>query len=218
MQKYKSNITTTSGAAIRNVPVTVFKEDDALATLFLDRHGAVPAPNPLTTEADGTFYFYAVNGRYSLRTTVNGVTITDPDVVLLADPDEMFEAGPIADAVARAEAAADRAESASDNEKVVNVGRVGNLLPVDLAAGNVFLATLTEPQCTVSIPRGVRTAFTLVVKQGSGANKLTWPSSVKWSYQAAPVLSYEQGAEDVIILTSYDGGLTWRGFFAGGGF
>jgi hypothetical protein len=88
MQKYKSNITTTSGAAVRNVPVTVFKEDSTLATLYRDRYGQVPAPNPLQTGADGTFSFYAENGRYSLRTTVEGVTITDDDVVLLADPAE----------------------------------------------------------------------------------------------------------------------------------
>ena len=49
MQKYKSNITTTSGAAVRNVPVTVLKEDGALASLFLDRYGHVAAPNPLKT-------------------------------------------------------------------------------------------------------------------------------------------------------------------------
>jgi hypothetical protein len=37
MQKYKSNITSTTGAAIRNVPVTVLNEAGELASLFLDR-------------------------------------------------------------------------------------------------------------------------------------------------------------------------------------
>lgn len=100
MQKYKSNIITTSGAAVRNVPVTVLKEDGTLASLFLDRDGHVAAPNPLKTGADGTFSFYAANGRYSLRTTVDGVTISDDDVVLLADPVELAQVGPIAEAIA----------------------------------------------------------------------------------------------------------------------
>lgn len=100
MQKYKSNITTTSGAAVRNVPVTVLKEDGSLASLFLDRDGHVAEPNPLKTGADGTFSFYAANGRYSLRTTVDGVTISDDDVVLLADPVELAQVGPIAEAIA----------------------------------------------------------------------------------------------------------------------
>lgn len=112
MQKYKSNITSTSGAAIRGVPVLVIAEDGDNATLFLDRAGTVPAPNPLTTGPDGVFYFYAVNGRYSLRTTVDGVTITDDDVVLMMDPEEITVAGPIAEAVAAAQAAATAAEFA----------------------------------------------------------------------------------------------------------
>lgn len=112
MQKYKSNITSTSGAAIRGVPVLVIAEDGDNATLFLDRAGTVPAPNPLTTGPDGVFYFYAVNGRYSIRTTVDGVTITDDDVVLMMDPEEITVAGPIAEAVAAAQAAATAAEFA----------------------------------------------------------------------------------------------------------
>lgn len=118
MQKYKSNITTTSGAAVRNVPVTVLKEDGSLASLFLDRDGNVAAPNPLKTGADGTFYFYAVNGRYGLHTTVDGVSVVDSDAVLLMDPEELTVAGPIATAVAAAEASALRAETAISNADI----------------------------------------------------------------------------------------------------
>jgi hypothetical protein len=118
MQKYKSNITTTSGAAVRGVPVLVIKEDGSNAALFLDRAGTAPAPNPLTTGPDGVFYFYAVNGRYSIRTTVDGVTITDDDVVLMMDPEEITVAGPIAEAVAQAQAAATAAELAVANSGI----------------------------------------------------------------------------------------------------
>ena len=114
MQKYKSNITSTTGAAIRNVPVTVLNEAGELASLFLDRAGGIAASNPLATDSSGNFYFYAVNGRYSLRTTVDGVTITDNDVVLLQDPEEITVAGPIAEAVAAAQAAAKQAQDAVD--------------------------------------------------------------------------------------------------------
>ena len=112
MQKYQSIISGTNGSVIRNVPVTVLKEDGSLAEIFLDREGQVPAFNPLATDSRGVFYFYAVNGRYSLRTSVDGITITDADAVLLNDPEEISTAGPIADAVIRAEAAAQRAEFA----------------------------------------------------------------------------------------------------------
>lgn len=118
MQKFKSNITTTSGAAVRGVPVHVLDEAGNPASLYLDRAGTVAAANPLTTGADGTFYFYAVNGRYSLRTTVEGATITDTDVVLLQDPEEITVAGPIAEAVQRAESAAHRAETAVEGSGI----------------------------------------------------------------------------------------------------
>ena len=112
MQKYQSIISGTNGSVIRNVPVTVLQEDGSLAEIFLDREGQVPAPNPLVTDSRGVFYFYAKNGRYSLRTSVDGITITDADAVLLNDPQELATAGPIADAVLRAETAAQRAEDA----------------------------------------------------------------------------------------------------------
>ncbi|MDI9853800.1 hypothetical protein [Comamonas sp. 17RB] len=118
MQKYKSNITSTTGAAIRNVPVTVLNEAGELASLFLDRAGAIAAPNPLATDSSGNFYFYAVNGRYSLRTTVEGVTITDDDVVLLQDPVEITVAGPIAEAIAAAQAAARQAQDVVDSSGI----------------------------------------------------------------------------------------------------
>lgn len=118
MQKYKSNITSTTGAAIRNVPVTVLTEAGELASLFLDRSGAIAAPNPLATDSSGNFYFYAVNGRYSLRTTVEGVTITDNDVVLLQDPEEITVAGPIAEAVAAAQAAARQAQEVVESSGI----------------------------------------------------------------------------------------------------
>lgn len=121
MQKYKSNITTTSGAAVRGVPVLVIDEDGNNAALFLDRAGTVPAPNPLSTASDGTFYFYAENGRYSLRTTVDGVTITDADVALLWDPAEVLLSGPLAEAVERAEASAAQAEAAVADSGIVDL-------------------------------------------------------------------------------------------------
>lgn len=112
MQKYQSIISGTNGSVIRNVPVTVLKEDGSLAEIFLDREGQVPAPNPLATDSRGVFYFYAVNGRYSLRTSVDGITITDADAVLLNDPEELATAGPIAEAVAAAQAAQAAAQQA----------------------------------------------------------------------------------------------------------
>lgn len=100
MQKYKSNLTSVSGAAVRGASITVLDDSGATASIFLDRAGTLPAGNPLKTAQDGTFEFYAANGRYSLRTDSSGLNVLEEDVIMLFDPDDGAEVGPIADAAA----------------------------------------------------------------------------------------------------------------------
>lgn len=99
MQKYKSNLTSVSGAAVRGASITVLDESGANASIFLDRDGTLPAGNPLKTAQDGTFEFYASNGRYSLRTDSSGLNVLEEDVIMLLDPDQAAESGPIGDAI-----------------------------------------------------------------------------------------------------------------------
>lgn len=146
MQKYQSIISGTNGSVIRNVPVTVLKEDGSLAEIFMDREGQVQAPNPLVTDSRGVFYFYAKNGRYSLRTAADGVQITDADTVLLFDPDETASDGPIADAVRRAEDAAERAETALGDSGLQNM-----VQDAQDAAANAVQAVIDANQAVASI-------------------------------------------------------------------
>lgn len=146
MQKYQSIITATNGSVIRNVPVTVLKEDGSPAEIFMDREGQVLAPNPLATDSRGVFYFYAKNGRYSLRTAADGVQITDADTVLLFDPDETASDGPIADAVRRAEDAAERAETALGDSGLQNM-----VQDAQDAAANAVQAVIDANQAVASI-------------------------------------------------------------------
>lgn len=95
-------------------------------------------------------------------------------------------------------------------------GTVTSTLALDLGAAEYFSATLSSTTCVVSfnnIPVATSAAlnFTLALRQGSGANKVTWPSGVKWSFGRAPVLSYKQGATDTFEFISYDNGATWTG-------
>lgn len=90
MQKYKSNLTTASGSAVRGANITVLDSTGALASIYLDKNGTVPSANPVTTGNDGTFSFYAANGRYSLRTDSAGANVLEEDVILLNDPVERY--------------------------------------------------------------------------------------------------------------------------------
>lgn len=58
--------------------------------------------------------------------------------------------------------------------------------------------------------------LTLLLKQGTGANKVNWPSSIKWNNNRPPVLSYVTGRVDVITLLTRNSGGTWYGFYNGG--
>ncbi|WAX14256.1 hypothetical protein ECO319P1_00097 [Escherichia phage ECO319P1] len=60
--------------------------------------------------------------------------------------------------------------------------------------------------------------ITLMVQQGTGANKIKWPTTVRWNNGREPVLSYDNGKIDVITLLTKDSGAKWFGFYNGGWF
>jgi len=125
MQKYKSNLQDAVGRAIANAQVTVLNIDGSVAELFSD-NGVTPLANPLVTNKQGEFQFYAENGRYSLSIRAPGYTgESDIDVVLMFDPDD-FLSDVIGPDVAAAEQAAQDAEAARD-EAVAVVNGLGGL-------------------------------------------------------------------------------------------
>lgn len=60
--------------------------------------------------------------------------------------------------------------------------------------------------------------LTLMIQQGTGANKIKWPTTVRWNNGREPVLSFENGKIDVITLLTKDSGKKWFGFYNGGWF
>ena len=88
MQRYFDVVQTTTGNAIVGGLVSVFiSGTTTLATLYAD-NGITTAPNPLTTNSDGEYAFYAANGTYTLQiTATNYATETKPGVVLF-DPSD----------------------------------------------------------------------------------------------------------------------------------
>lgn len=80
MQKYQDNVQNRNGDAVVGASVEVLTyPGGALATIYSD-NGVTPATNPLTTDSNGAFSFYAADGRYSLEISGRGIqphTITD---------------------------------------------------------------------------------------------------------------------------------------------
>ncbi|ANZ48153.1 tail fiber protein [Erwinia phage vB_EamM_Asesino] len=97
--------------------------------------------------------------------------------------------------------------------------------PLVLYAGTTdWVLNLNEAKKTLTIeewptvPVGQRIEITLTMVQVTGANKVAWPTNVKWPNDAEPPLSYTKDAEDMVLLTSVDSGKTWRGLIIAMGY
>lgn len=90
-------------------------------------------------------------------------------------------------------------------------------LEIDLSESKTaFTATLSKPTTNFSILNAsgsnLKTqSFTVYVTQGTGANKISWPDNIFWSYGRKPVLTFTKDSIDVFQFTSVDGGSTWYG-------
>jgi hypothetical protein len=93
MRKYFDSILSADGKAVVGASVTVALFGSTTPTsIFSDSAGLVPRANPLTTDANGFFEFYAADGRYTLIVSATGFgtrTVTD---ILLEDPADASQA------------------------------------------------------------------------------------------------------------------------------
>jgi hypothetical protein len=78
MQAYKDSVLTRSGDAVSGATVNVYLAGTVtFATIYADNN-KTSKDNPITTDADGEFEFYAENGKYDLYTVYSGSTDTKP--------------------------------------------------------------------------------------------------------------------------------------------
>ena len=85
MQRFFDVVQDRSGNAIPGALVYVYALGGGPAVLYSD-NGVTVAPNPVTTNFDGEYGFYAANGTYSLTITATGYTSDSRPGVVLFDP------------------------------------------------------------------------------------------------------------------------------------
>jgi hypothetical protein len=87
MQKYTDVVTSArSGSAIPSASVTVKTSPaGATATIYSD-DGITTQSNPLTTDSNGEFTFYAADGEYTLTVSGTGITSRTIGPIILHDP------------------------------------------------------------------------------------------------------------------------------------
>ncbi len=91
MQKHIGWVTDTHGEAIPNVTVTVTMATSGNTAVIYSDDGTTAKANPFTVDTtDGSYFFYAANGRYTTTLSKTGYTFdsTDSSDVLLIDPDD----------------------------------------------------------------------------------------------------------------------------------
>jgi hypothetical protein len=154
MDLFTDNVADSRGRPYIGATVLV-KLSGVTASLYSD-NGITPRANPLVTDADGEFWFYAANGDYTLTTTVvsghrtttkvTSATLYDPaDAIDLAD---VHTVAGISDPVTTvADAASDVTAVAGISGSVATVA--ANITSVNSAATNIA-AIIAAPAAATS--------------------------------------------------------------------
>lgn len=155
------------------------------------------------------------NDLFALRiTTVNGYPLSS-NVSLNYNDVGTYSKAQIDSKDAALQANIDTKVTITQDLLVLNT--VTDTLGLDMSDGKrVFTATLTSASTQLSILNASGNTknsqtITVCLTQGTGANKIEWPSNVKWSYGRTPVLTFTKDSVDVFEFMSVDGGSTWFG-------
>jgi hypothetical protein len=88
MQRYFDVVQNRQGTAVVGATVTVYDSNGNLATLYSTNSGTAPTSNPVYTNADGEYAFYAANGTYTLQIAATGYAGETKPGVVLFDPSD----------------------------------------------------------------------------------------------------------------------------------
>lgn len=86
MQKYQDTVAKPNGDVLSGASILVQSYPGAVTSTIYSDDGVTPATNPLTSDSQGNFSFYAADGRYQLVVSGTGLTTRTVTDVLLEDP------------------------------------------------------------------------------------------------------------------------------------
>lgn len=135
------------------------------------------------------------------------VTISDVQIKRGANSYEVYHAGNL--------------PNVTKIDSYYNAGFVGTSHSINMGQYTDYQMTLQNPTTALDfssgfVKRAVET-ITMLITQGSGSNKVTWPDNIKWANGYPPTLSYKAGKTDIITFISYDLGESWLGLMTAAG-
>ena len=211
-----SNITLTA-AQLTDMASLAFSNSTYVPKTFLINNKPLSGTNIQLVAADISDIYSRIesNGLFALRiTTINGYALNS-NVTLNYNDVGTYSKAQIDAKDAALQANIDTKVTITQDLLAIN--NVEDTLELDMSDGKrVFKATLTAAVTQLSVINASGSnlnsqTITMCLTQGTGANKISWPSNVIWSYGREPVLTFTQNSIDVIQFLTVDGGSTWYG-------
>lgn len=211
-----SNITLTA-AQLTDMASLAFSNSTYVPKTFLINNKPLSGTNIQLVAADISDVYSRTesNGLFALRiTTINGYALNS-NVTLNYNDVGSYSKAQIDAKDAALQANIDT--KVTITQDLLTINNVEDTLELDMSDGKrVFKATLTAAVTQLSVINASGSnlnsqTITMCLTQGTGANKISWPSNVIWSYGREPVLTFTQNSIDVIQFLTVDGGSTWYG-------
>ncbi|MDQ7216715.1 hypothetical protein [Enterobacter cloacae] len=211
-----SNITLTA-TQLTDMASLAFSNSTYVTKTFLINNKPLSGTNIQLVAADISDVYSRTesNGLFALRiTTINGYALNS-NVTLNYNDVGTYSKAQIDAKDAALQANIDT--KVTITQDLLTINNVEDTLELDMSDGKrVFKATLTAAVTQLSVINGSGSnlnsqTITMCLTQGTGANKISWPSNVIWSYGREPVLTFTQNSIDVIQFLTVDGGSTWYG-------
>lgn len=211
-----TNITLTA-TQLTDMASLAFSNSTYVPKTFLINNKPLSGTNIQLVAADISDVYSRIesNGLFALRiTTINGYALNS-NVTLNYNDVGTYSKAQIDAKDAALQANIDT--KVTITQDLLTINNVEDTLELDMSDGKrVFKATLTAAVTQLSVINANGSnlnsqTITMCLTQGTGANKISWPSNVIWSYGREPVLTFTQNSIDVIQFLTVDGGSTWYG-------
>lgn len=211
-----SNITLTA-TQLTDMASLAFSNSTYVPKTFLINNKPLSGTNIQLVAADISDVYSRTesNGLFALRiTTINGYALNS-NVTLNYNDVGTYSKAQIDAKDAALQANIDT--KVTITQDLLTINNVEDTLELDMSDGKrVFKATLTAAVTQLSVINASGSnlnsqTITMCLTQGTGANKISWPSNIIWSYGREPVLTFTQNSIDVIQFLTVDGGSTWYG-------
>lgn len=212
-----SNNITLTAAQLTDMASLAFSNSTYVPKTFLINNKPLSGTNIQLVAADISDVYSRTesNGLFALRiTTINGYALNS-NVTLNYNDVGTYSKAQIDAKDAALQANIDT--KVTITQDLLTINNVEDTLELDMSDGKrVFKATLTAAVTQLSVINASGSnlnsqTITMCLTQGTGANKISWPSNVIWSYGREPVLTFTQNSIDVIQFLTVDGGSTWYG-------